>query len=60
MRSWDLRGGKNKLIFDILAHRKKYDEGCFAIKTFQLRGENYFVTCGADGCIKIFSSFNIN
>ena len=60
VRSWDLRGGKNKLIFDILAHRKKYDEGCFAIKTFQLRGENYFVTCGADGCIKIFSSFNIN
>ena len=60
VRSWDLRGGKNKLIFDIPAHRKKYDEGCFAIKTFQLRGENYFVTCGADGCIKIFSPFNIN
>ena len=60
VRSWDLRGGKNKLIFDIPAHRKKYDEGCFAIKTFQLRGENYFVTCGADGCIKIFSAFNIN
>ena len=60
VRSWDLRGGKNKLIFDIPAHRKKYDEGCFAIKTFQLRGENYFVTCGADGCIKIFSAYNIN
>jgi len=60
VRSWDLRGGKNKLVFDIPAHRKKYDEGCFAIKTFQLRGENYFVTCGADGCIKIFSAFNIN
>ena len=60
VRSWDLRGGKNKLIFDIPAHRKKYDEGCFAIKTFQLRGENYFATCGADGCIKIFSAYNIN
>ena len=60
LRSWDLRGGKNKLIFDIPAHRKKYDEGCFAIKTFQLRGENYFATCGADGCIKIFSAYNIN
>ena len=55
VRSWDLRGGKNKLIFDIPAHRKKYDEGCFALKTLQYRGENYFVTCGADGCIKIFS-----
>ena len=60
VRSWDLRGGKNKLIFDIPVHRKKYDEGCFAIKTFQLRGENYFATCGADGCIKIFSAYNIN
>ena len=55
VRSWDLRGGKNKLIFDIPAHRKKYDEGCFELKTLQYRGENYFVTCGADGCIKIFS-----
>ena len=55
VRSWDLRGGKNKLIFDIPAHRKKYDEGCFTIKTLQYRGENYFITCGADGCIKIFS-----
>ena len=56
VRCWDLRGGKNKLIFDIPAHRKKYDEGCFSLKTLQYRGENYFVTCGADGCIKIFSS----
>ena len=55
VRSWDLRGGKNKLIFDIPAHRKKYDEGCFSLKTLQYRGDNYFVTCGADGCIKIFS-----
>ena len=55
VRSWDLRGGKNKLIFDIPAHRKKYDEGCYSIKALQYRGVNYFVTCGADGCIKIFS-----
>jgi striatin 1/3/4 len=55
VRCWDLRGGKNKLIFDIPAHRKKYDEGCFSIKTLNYRGENYFVTCGADGRIKIFS-----
>ena len=56
VRSWDLRGGKNKLIFDIPAHRKKYDEGCFGIKTMVYRGENYFVTCGADACVKIFSA----
>ena len=56
VRSWDLRGGKNKLIFDIPAHRQKYDEGCFELKTLQYRGENYFVTCGADACIKIFST----
>ena len=56
VRSWDLRGGKNKLIFDIPAHRKKYDEGCFSLVTFKHRGENYFVSCGADGCIKIFSA----
>ena len=56
VRSWDLRGGKNKLIFDIPAHRKKYDEGCFGIKTLVYRGENYFVTCGADACVKIFSA----
>ena len=60
VRSWDLRGGKNKLIFDIPAHRKKYDEGCFTIKTLQYRGENYFITCGADGCIKIFSPWLTN
>ena len=56
VRGWDLRGGKNKFIFDIPAHRKKYDEGCFAIKTLVYRGENYFVTCGADACVKIFSA----
>ena len=55
VRCWDLRGGKNKLIFDIPAHRKKYDEGCFCLKTLNYRGENYFITCGADGRIKIFS-----
>ena len=56
MRGWDIRGGKNKLNFDIPAHRKKYDEGCFGIKTLVYRGENYFVTCGADACIKIFAA----
>ena len=56
VRGWDLRGGKNKLIFDFPAHRKKYDEGCFGIKTMVYRGENYFVTCGADACVKIFSA----
>ena len=56
VRGWDLRGGKNKLIFDIPAHRKKFDEGCFGIKTLVYRGENYFVTCGADACVKIFSA----
>ena len=56
VRGWDLRGGKNKLIFDIPAHRKKYDEGCFSIKTLVYKGENYFATCGADACVKIFSA----
>ena len=56
VRGWDIRGGKNKLNFDIPAHRKKYDEGCFGIKTLVYRGENYFVTCGADACIKIFAA----
>ena len=56
VRGWDLRGGKNKIIFDIPAHRKKFDEGCFAIKSLVYRGENYFVTCGADACVKIFSA----
>ena len=56
VRGWDLRGGKNKLIFDIPAHRKKFDEGCFCIKTLCYKGENYFVTCGADACVKIFSA----
>ena len=56
VRGWDVRGGKNKLNFDIPAHRKKYDEGCFGIKTLVYRGENYFVTCGADACVKIFAA----
>ena len=56
VRCWDLRGCKNKLIFDVPAHRKKFDEGCLSIKTLLYRGENYFVTSGADGTIKIFSA----
>ena len=56
VRCWDLRGCKNKLIFDVPAHRKKFDEGCLSLKTLQYRGENYFVTSGADGTIKIFSA----
>ena len=52
VRCWDLRGGNNKLIFDIPAHRKKYDEGCLSLNV--LRNENLMITSGADGIIKIF------
>jgi WD40 repeat protein len=52
VRCWDLRGGNNKLIFDIPAHRKKYDEGCLSLNL--IKSENLMVTSGADGIIKIF------
>ena len=52
VRCWDLRGGNNKLIFDIPAHRKKYDEGCLSLNL--IKNENLIVTSGADGIIKIF------
>ena len=52
VRCWDLRGGNNKLIFDIPAHRKKYDEGCLSINT--IKSDNLMITSGADGIIKIF------
>ena len=52
VRCWDLRGGNNKLIFDFPAHRKKYDEGCLAIKL--IKNDNLLVTSGADGIIRIF------
>ena len=41
-----------KLIFDFPAHRKKYDEGCLAIKL--IKNDNLLVTSGADGIIRIF------
>ena len=51
-RCWDLR--KFKLLYDVPAHRKKNDEGCFSI----LSNSNYEVilTSGADGLIKIFKN----
>ena len=52
VRCWDLRGGNNKLIFDIPAHRKKYDEGCLSLNL--IKSENLMVTSGSDGIIKIF------
>jgi striatin 1/3/4 len=52
VRCWDLRGGNNKLIFDIPAHRKKYDEGCLSINV--IKNESLMITSGADGIIKIF------
>ena len=50
LRCWDIR--IFKLLFDIPAHRKKFDEGLLSIKTFP--NERLVLTCGADGLIKAF------
>jgi WD40 repeat protein len=50
LRCWDIR--IFKLLFDIPAHRKKYDEGLLSIKTFP--NEKLVITSGADGLIKAF------
>ena len=50
IRCWDMR--IFKLLFDIPAHRKKYDEGCLSIKCYP--NEKFVITCGADGLIKAF------
>ncbi len=50
IRCWDLR--IFKLIFDIPAHRKKFDEGCLSIKSYP--NEKIVLTAGADGLVKGF------
>jgi striatin 1/3/4 len=50
IRCWDMR--IFKLLFDIPAHRKKYDEGCLSIKCYP--NQKLVITCGADSLIKAF------
>jgi WD40 repeat protein len=54
VRCWDMR--IYKLLFDIPAHRKKYDEGCLSINT--VPNEKLIITSGADGLIKVFKLNN--
>lgn len=50
LRCWDIR--KQQCLYDIPAHRKKYDEGINFIASHPV--ENVFASCGADSNIKIF------
>jgi len=53
IRCWDIR--IFKLLFDIPAHRKKYDDGCLSI--LSVKENNLIITSGADGLIKIFKFY---
>ena len=50
LRCWDIR--KQQWLYDIPAHRKKYDEGVHFIASHPI--ENMVASCGADSNIKIF------
>lgn len=50
LRCWDIR--KQQCLYDIPAHRKKYDEGVHFIAAHPV--ENMVASCGADSNIKIF------
>lgn len=50
LRCWDIR--KQQCLYDIPAHRKKYDEGIHFIASHP--SESMFASCGADSNIKIF------
>ncbi len=54
LRCWDIR--IFKLLYDIPAHRKKYDEGLLSINTYQ--NEKLVITTGSDGLIKVFQFNN--
>jgi striatin 1/3/4 len=54
LRCWDLR--MFKLLYDIPAHRKKYDEGLLSIKI--IKESKLVLTSGADGIIKAFNLIN--
>lgn len=51
IRCWDTR--IYKLLYDIPAHRRKYDEGVLSINTYP--NDKIIITTGADGLIKYFS-----
>lgn len=50
LRCWDIR--KQQCLYDIPAHRKKYDEGIHFIAAHPFK--NIVASCGADSNIKIF------
>lgn len=52
LRWWDIRKLTQQCLYDIPAHRKKYDEGINFIATHP--AGNIFASCGADSIIKIF------
>jgi len=51
IRCWDVR--KKQCIQDLIAHRRKYDEGVKFLATFPNDHSMRFASAGADGVVKI-------